>query len=166
MAAERPRRIILVADFVIVHQRRGTANRRLQIFCLSGHFVQPQVRVAVFANHMGLDEIFAVLAPAGIISCAWICGRIWHTAPRILRWRCAVLQFVVDEMFQEFQRARIACVRLQTFDKSLHHGAQVAGRVHIMHVRNQFISLAIEIEAAIKIRQPLAIVLIPDNGLR
>ena len=58
---------------------------------------------------------------------------------------------------------RVAGVGIKALDKALHHRAQIAGRIDPMLVRHEFECGAVEIEATVKVRQPLAIVLIPDN---
>src|ERR1700722_72367 len=116
---------------------------------------------------MRLDEILAVVAPTRVSARAWIRGRIRNLRPNVVLRSGAVLEFVVDEILEKFQRVRIASIGIKPLDEALHHGAQITGRVYPVGIRRQLVRGAVKIKAAVEVRKPLPIKLVPyDSPLR
>ena len=81
--AVRPGRIAFIAWLEIFGERFSATNRSAQILRVSRHFVETKIRVAIFADHMGLDEILSVIAPTGVAAATRIRGRIRYLSPRV-----------------------------------------------------------------------------------
>src|SRR5271163_692151 len=105
--------MLRISRLVVLDQRVGAPDRRHQIFGVAGHFIQAQVGVAVFSDDVGLNVILSVLAPAAIIGRAGIGGGIGHAGPGIACGSGAVFKFVVDEVFEKSQRARVTGVGIE-----------------------------------------------------
>ena len=164
VTAHRPRGMRRVALVVVPDQRVGTADGCLQIFRVAGHFVKAEIGVAVFADDVRLDVVGSVGTPAFIVASTRIGRGVGHAGPGIIRWSRAMLEFIVHEVFEEGQHARIAGVGIEALDKALQHGAEVSRGVGPFLVGKEFVGGAVNVEAAVEIRQALAIVLIPENS--
>ena len=103
-------------------------------------------------------------APAGVALRTGIRRCIRNLRPGIALGSPSVLQLVIHEILQKDERARIAGVRIESLDESLQHRAEIARRVDPVGIGKHFESCAVEVEAAVEIRQSLAIVLIPQDG--
>ena len=57
----------------------------------------------------------------------------------------------------------IARIGIQPLNKTFHHGSQITGRIGPVRLWLHFISGAVEIEAAVKLVDPLSVVLVPQK---
>ena len=153
-----------VPRFVVLDQSVGTADGGAKVFCVARHLVQPPVGITIFSNDVRLNVVFAVPAPAGVAPGTGVGRRIRYARPGIVGGCQAVFQFVVDEIFEERERAPVSRVGVQTFDKAFEHGAQVSGGICPGVVGNLFVGGTVKIKTAMKVGQALSIVLIPENG--
>src|SRR5260370_15179801 len=113
---------------------------------------------------MRLDEILAVVAPAGVFLRTGIRGRVGNLRPGVVFRSCSILKFVVHESLQEFERVVSARIGVKALDEALHHGAQIAGGVDPVGIGGEFIGGAVKIEATVEVGKALAIELVPDDG--
>src|SRR5215471_13297112 len=163
-AAVGPGRIFSIAPLEVFHKGGGAQNRGAEIFGVAGHFIEADIGVAVFADDVRFDKVFAVLAPAGILFRARVRGRIRNLRPGVVGRGAAVFKFVVDETFKKFERARVAGVGIQALDEALGHRTEVASGVDPFRIGDEFEGSTVKIEAAVEIGQTLAVVLIPQYG--
>ena len=155
--------MIGVALGVVLRQRLGAADGLTQVARVAGHLVQAQIGIPVFAHHVWLHVILAQIAPSRVARRARIRRRVRYLRVGIPLRRQSVLQFVIKEGSQKCQCPRIASIGIQPLHEALHHGAQIPRRVSPVRVRMPFEGGAVKVHAAIEIRQPLAIVLVPHN---
>ena len=74
-----------------------------------------------------------------------------------------MFQFVIDKRLEECKCACIAGVGIEPLDKPFHHGPQIAGGVDPVRIGLQLKGGAVKVETAVEPRQPLPVVLVPEN---
>ncbi len=164
IASHRPRRVRRIAPLVVLDQRVGAQDRRLQVFRIASHLVQPKVSVPILADHMGFHIVLPVRTPAAIARDPRIGRWVWHLCPRIIRGSAAVLQLIIDEVLEHGHGTRISRIRVKTLHKTLHHCSKISRRVCPFLIGNQLVGRAIEVEATVKVVESLPVVLIPEDG--
>ena len=138
-------------------------NRGVQVLLVAGHLVEAHVGVSVLADHVRLDIVFAVIAPAGIAQRSRIRRGIRHARPNITSGRQTVFHFVVHKVFEAVDGATIGGVGVEMLHETFEHGPQVGGGIRPIAVGDHFVGRGINSETTIKIGQPLALELILEN---
>src|SRR5260370_7228828 len=111
---------------------------------------------------MRLDEILAVVAPAGVFSRTGIRGRVGNLRPGVVFRSCSIFKFVVHEILQEFERVGIARIGGKALDETVYHDAQIAGGVDTVGIRGNYVSGPVKIESTSDIAKALPIKLDPN----
>ena len=117
----------LVALRVVLYQGFGASDGRAQVLGVAGHLVEFQIAVAVFANHMRLNVVFAQIAPAAVARRSRIRRCVGNLGPRVALGREPMFQLIIDKRAQESERALVPGVGIEALDKAFHHGAKIAG---------------------------------------
>ena len=149
-ATIRPRGILLVAGFEILHQRIGRVNRGAQILRVAGHFIEPKVSVAILADYVRLYEIFSVLAPACVARAAGVRRRIGHLGPGITLRRHPVIQFVINQAAKKFKCSAISSVGIEPLHEPLHHCPQIASRIRPVLIRKHLKCRPVKVVTAVE----------------